>query len=343
MEVLVTGAAGHVGSELVAQLVNRGYRVRAGVRDAVRQGERLSKHGAEVVEVDLLDSNATRRAVAGVDAVFHVAAVFDLTAADPENAVVRPNVEMTRHVVTEASAAGDKKLILTSSVAAVGTTSDGGYLTEEDWNLGAREPYARSKALSEELAWDLAHKHGLNMVAILPGTVWGPGWQRPTASMKLLVDVIRGQVPMALDSELSLVDVRDLAAAHIDLLETPAAAGRYIATGDTWSMSAIHQELLRLDPSIKTSARVMPHWLAHLLPGLDWLRASLTGGERTVKRDLIKEYLGQSQRYKSARLSRECGWLPRPVRDTIADSLTWTQDYLNAKTASPQQRRKSSA
>ncbi len=326
-KVLVTGAAGHLGFELVSQLLSRNYSVLASVRRRGDRSEALEDLGAEVVLLDLLDGPEVIKVVAGVNIVFQVAAVFDLTAKNPEEQVVQPNLLMTENVLRAAAGAKIDKLIYTSSIAAIGTTTDRP-LGESDWNLNSAEPYARSKALSEKLAWKLADELEVPMVAVLPGTIWGPGGHGLTASMQFVADIVNGQIPFAMNAELSLVDIRDVAEAHIRVLESDTASGRYIATHNTWSMKMIHAELLSCDSTLKTSSRVAPNWLTRLFPAFDWLKAFVTRSERTVTRAVIAEYLGKKQLYEPSRLLSELAWKPRDTEITVADSLVWTKEFL---------------
>lgn len=184
-KVLVTGANGHLGFSLVKLLKKQGYDVRAGVRNTEDnfKTSRLKKLNVEVVRADLSDPDSLDRALEGRDGLFQVAAVFNLTAKNPEEEVIRPNIDGTVNIMEAARRAGIKKLVYTSSIASVGTIADVGEdpLDESTWNDRAIEPYAISKTLSERKAWELAQLYGISMVSILPGTIIGPDFQRPTS------------------------------------------------------------------------------------------------------------------------------------------------------------------
>ncbi|MFT5081070.1 MAG: dihydroflavonol-4-reductase [Planctomycetota bacterium] len=329
-QLLITGAAGHLGFELATQLLRKDYKVTASVRKPSPQSVELARRGATIIYLDLLDPAKVDEAIRGMDAVFQVAAVFDLTAKDPERQVVAPNLAMTENVLRACAKHSVAKLIYTSSIAAIGTTS-GQPRGESDWNLNSPEPYARSKALSEKLAWQLSKELGVEMVTVLPGTIWGPGGHHLTSSMQFIANIVSGDQPFAINSELSLVDIRDVAEAHIRVFESDNAKGRYIATHNTWSMRRIHQELLSIDSGLKTSAKVAPNWVARMFPALDWLKALITRSDRTITRAVIREYLGKKQLFDMPRLRTELGWSPRDTELTVADSLAWTRDFLGGE------------
>ncbi len=329
-KVLVTGAAGHLGFELASQLHEKGYKVTASVRKTTSRTKQLEDKGIKVITLDLANKAEAVAAMREVDVLFQVAAVFNITARDPQKEVVAPNLEITRNALEAAAEAGIQQVIYTSSVAAIGTTTGKqSALTEQDWNLNAKEPYALSKAKSEQLAWQLAEQLGLKMKTVLPGAVFGPGAERPTSTMELLINIVKGEIPMALNASLSIVDIRDVALAHILVYESQTASGRYIATHETRSISQVITEMLRQDPDLKTSARIMPDWLARMLPGLDWVKSKLTGAPRTMKSDTLKEYLNTTMLFETPRLKTELNWSPRPIQDTIKDSLNWTKEYLS--------------
>ncbi len=325
-KVVVTGANGHLGYTLVKSLKERGYDVRATVRNPLdaEKTEPLQKLGVEVVQVELTDPSSLDRALEGREGLFQVAAVFQLVAENPEESVIRPNMEGTRNILEAAHRAGIQRVVYTSSIASVGTVAPGeAPLDESRWNDRAVEPYAISKTRSEQAAWELSRKLGIPMVTVLPGTIIGPHFHRLTSSLQLVQDLLEGKVPMALPMSHSYVDVRDVALAHILVYENSRTSGRYIATGETLSMAEVMELLRTLHPRMKGSARVMPAWLARTLPALDYLQHKLTGSPRQMKRDLLREYLSRSQSYNSTRLREETGWSPRSVRISFQETIDW--------------------
>lgn len=325
-KVIVTGANGHLGFSIVKQLKERGYTVRAAVRDTsnLKKIAPLKNLGVEVVEADLLDKQSLAEAFNGMDGLFQVAANFNLTAKDPVKEVIQPNIDGTRNSIVAAHETGVKKIVYTSSIAAVGTIAAGEKpLDESSWNINAIEPYAISKTHSEEVAWELAEKYNIPLVTVLPGTILGPNFHRLTSSLQLLKDVLDGKVPMAMPMALSYVDVRDVALAHILVYENESAHGRYIATGETLAMSEVLRAMKSIRPEIKASEKVMPTFLVRMLPGIDFLMSKLTRAPRQMKGETIKEYLNRIQAYSSERLKNEFQWNPRSVKESLSETIDW--------------------
>ena len=184
MRALVTGAAGFIGSHVVAALVASGAQVRAFDRRA--PGDLPA--GADFVHGDLLDRDALRRALSGCDAVFHLAALYSYSRRDAD-AMERVNVEGTRALIEEA---GARRVVHTASCATCGPVA-GRAATETDnpaaWEL--RVPYKRTKLAGERLALDAAAR-GANIVVVNPTTPVGPGDRRPTPTGKMVADVAAG-------------------------------------------------------------------------------------------------------------------------------------------------------
>jgi dihydroflavonol-4-reductase len=339
--VWVSGANGHLGYNLVRVLRDRGYDVRASVRDvhdATKVGP-LTRLGVEPVQAELTDAASLARAAEGMDGVFHVAAVFDTAASDPKSTLDEPNVEGTRRVVEACANAGVGKLVLTSSIAAVGTAAKGERPRDErDWNERAIEPYARSKRDAERVAWERASARGLELVTILPGTMLGPGLFRHTPSTKIIESAVMGKLPIIPPFRFSYVDVRDVAEAHVLAYESPRAEGRYIASGETLSVGELLHALHRVDPAIVVPTATLPEPLLFLLPIFDWLEHRFTGAPRQITRALIDEYGGRVQSVSSARLRDELSWKPRPFSETLAETLQWMAETEGLSSRKPVQR-----
>ena len=151
MRALVTGAAGHLGTSLTELLVARGHQVRAALRgsDDPKKTGPLRKLGVEVVEADVLDAAAVERAAQGMDALFHLAAVFRFVTDDPD-AIIEPAVRGAEHALRAAKKAGIGRVVLTSSAVAVGTRRlQDRPLDERDWNDAATNAYGRAQTLAE--------------------------------------------------------------------------------------------------------------------------------------------------------------------------------------------------
>lgn len=327
-KVVVTGANGHLGFSVVKALRNKGYHVRATVRD-INDPEKISllkELQVEVVQANLQDPQSLDKALSGMDGLFQVAAVFNLLSDNPEEEVIHPNIEGTRNIMEAAHRAQIKKIIYTSSIAAVGTIPIGEKpLNEDFWNDKTTEPYALSKTLSEKVAWDIAKKHGMNLVTLLPATIIGPDFCKLTASLQLIQDALNGKLPMALPMELCYTDVRDVALAHVLAYESKNSQGRYIAATETLSIAEVCRIIKALRPKTKISDKVIPSCVARLLPYMDALQHKLTGSPRQMKKSVLNEYLNRSQSYNSTRLQNELQWSPRPIHESFKDTIDWME------------------
>ncbi len=333
--VAVTGATGHLGFNLVAQLLRRGHRVVAMVR-SLRDEARVaplralsaSHDGAlELVEVEMTSPASVRRALGqGVDRLVHAASAFHLVVRDPERDVVEPTVMGTAAVLRAAHLAGVARVVLTSSIATFGTDATGrDPLDERDWNDDARHAYHRAKTLAERRAWELAEQTGLDLVVLNPASFLGPNHFRHTPSTRLVADMVARRLPAIPPFALSWVDVRDVAWAHVLALETKAARGRYAVATTHLSFEQLYAKMVEVDPAFEPPRRRVPTALARLMPAVDWARSRIYGTERTLTAELAADLAGHEIRVSSDRIRRELGWAPTDITRTVADAVAWAR------------------
>jgi len=232
VRALVTGAAGFIGAHVVAALCERGAAVRA---LDVREPATLPP-GADFVRADLLDRDALRRALDGVDAVFHLAALYSYSRRDA-GAMERVNVAGARAVL---EAAGARRVVHTSSCATCGPVA-GRAATEQDAPAAfeLRVPYKATKLAGERLALAAAAA-GADVVVVNPTTPVGPGDLRPTPTGRMVADVARGRARAYLaGSALNVVAVEDVARGHLLAFERGHAGRRYLLGGENLSMRAV--------------------------------------------------------------------------------------------------------
>ena len=251
--VLVTGATGFIGGHVAVELLRRGYQVRALVREKSDPGQ-LPALGVELFRGDLLDAAAVGRAVAGCEAVLHLAADFRLWAPD-EQVIYRTNVDGTRQVLSAALAAGVSRAVYTSTAAiliplapqapraslpdqehpeegepiqAQAAAADGEPCLADLADLSG--PYDRSKWQAEQEARRLA-RDGLPLVIVYPTVPVGPGDRRPTPTGKLIVDRVRGRLPFYVRLLFNVAAVEDMAVGHVLALEQGRIGEGYILGG----------------------------------------------------------------------------------------------------------------
>lgn len=302
--VLVTGASGYVAGHVIAELRQHGYTVRGTARRPV--------DGLDVVNVDLTRDDGWAEAVDGCDYVVHTASPAPIEAPKSDDELIRPAVDGTLRVLRAAKAAQVRRVVLTSSIAAVNSGLGAGVRhTEDDWSVLERsEAYPKSKTMAERAAWDFARDSGLELVAINPGLVLGP-LSTPTVgvSTQVVHRLLTRDLPATLRMGFAVVDVRDVAAAHRLALETPQAAGnRYIVAGDNMWMRDI--ALVLAEEFNRTGYRVptrqLPTWLLRVIALFD----------RSIPRYMI----GRPELVSADKARRELGWTPRPARESILDT-----------------------
>lgn len=309
--VLVTGGNGHVGNTLIKLLCERGYRVRATVRN-VEEVESLGifdGHDVQLHRADIRDEEAMRKAMEGVSGVFQVAALYHYDEASLGEGIVANNTDGCLAVLRAAKACGVARVVLTSSIAAIGFGgTEERPLTENDWS-DPEDPYCRSKLESEQAASRWAAEQGLDLVVVCPGVVLGPNFYKHTPSTVPVATIVHNQLPFRIQAALSVVDVRDLAEAHLLAYERPEATGRYLAAGT--HVPDLMSALAEVAPDVNLPERVL---------SVEESRALAQKAGTPV------ELVGQSYRYDDRRLREHLGWRTRPLAETLRDTVAWIED-----------------
>jgi nucleoside-diphosphate-sugar epimerase len=308
--VLVTGGSGYVGTRLIATLLRAGRPVRTTVRSmtseaelraAVRRGD-ADDAGLEVVAADLMSDDGWKAAVTGCDEVFHVATPFPAVQPDDPDELIVPAREGTLRVLRAARDAGARRVVFTSSFAAVGyTPKPVREYTEADFTdpgTPGLAPYPLSKTIAERAAWDLMEHEGgdTELVVVNPTFILGPSLTTDLRStVQLVKAMLDGTMSVAPRQRFGLVDVRDVADLHIRAMAAPEAAGQRflgVADGPTLSFLKVADILReRLGP---LAARVP----TQEAPG-----------------DELPELIIRNDRARD-----ELGWRPRPVETTIVET-----------------------
>jgi dihydroflavonol-4-reductase len=327
--VLLTGGSGFLGGWCLVELLQRGYRARTTVRDLARESEVRAAVGTQVdvrdrldvVAADLTKDDGWADAVAGCDYVLHVASPFPpAQPKDPDELIV-PARDGTLRVLRASLAAGVKRIVLTSSVAAVrrpgpDAVANGRELTEDDWNDPDNPyatPYTRSKTIAERAAWDFMRAEGAEdrLVTVQPGAIIGPVLGRDRSySLQAVERMLTGKMPGLPRLGFSFIDVRDVAALEVGAMTAPEAGGQRLIAASTFlwfsDVATILREQLGPDAR-KVPRRGVPDFVVRVLARFDPELRSVVGE------------LGHRTTYSVENARRRVGWTPRPMQETIVD------------------------
>ncbi len=326
--VLVTGGTGFVAAHCMIQLLAAGHEAHATVRDLKREGDvraMLRQGGAgdvgerlKLFRADLNADAGWAEAAAGCDYALHVASPFPSPVPKDENDLIAPARDGALRVLKAARDAGVKRVVLTSSFAAIGYGAPKdrtAVFTEEDWtnlNVPGVQPYQKSKTIAERAAWDFIAREGggLELAVVNPVGIFGPVLGPDTSTSILLVSrLLDGSLPGCPDLSFGAVDVRDVADLHLTCMTHPAARGeRFLAIGgDFVSVRQIAQMLKEGagDIARKVPTRSLPTWLMRMVGLFD-----------PEVKGVLPE-LGKRKNASNEKARRLLGWAPRSPREAI--------------------------
>ena len=325
-KVLVTGAAGFIGSHVVRELLASGRFVRATARNPsvasfLEEFPVGEGGGLEIVKMELLDSASVDDAVAGCSDVIHCAAALYLGAMDPQKDVVDPSVVGTRNLISAIEKDGGvERIVHTSSVAAIRPTfyKKGATFGPSDWCDDAtvkNNAYGLAKAEAERIIrrwWEgVPGDSRPRLVTIHPSVVIGPMYaeRHLVGSMKYLDHLLKAKLPFVLKSHINMVDVRDVATAHVRALDAGVNGSRYVThSGSLW-----HKELALMlkesVPSRKWATRQLPKWATYLV---SFFHPDITP-------NWVRKNIGTTCYYDATKTESDLGIQWIPMKESIAD------------------------
>jgi len=331
--VLVTGATGYIANHVIQQLLLSGkYRVRGTIR-SLKNEEKVkalkelvpdAKYPLDLCEADLQNKESWPPAVQGCKLVYHIASPFPSSTPKNPDEVIRPAVDGTMNVLTACAESGSvKKVVVTSSIAAISCGLAGHpdrqehMYTEEDWSPPeACEPYERSKTLAERAAWDflkeLPEEKKFEMVTVNPGLVMGPALTKASGtSVGFVLQMLNGKLPGAVDVNFGLVDVRDVAKAHIIAMEKANSNGnRYllISESNVPLLQVCHWMKEEFGPQgYKIGTMKIPKFVA-------WV-----GSKFSADMKVIYPNVGKKVTFVNKKMVEELGIQPRTAKESFID------------------------
>lgn len=332
MKTLVTGATGHVGANLVRALLDAGRDVRVVVRDDTRALEGLE---VERVRADVRDAESLRRAVAGCEVVYHLAAIIDIEGGR-EKELIETNVDGARRVAEICAQADVGRLIHVSSIHATSDEPAAEVIDESRAPARDNAPaYDRAKAAGELAVRQVAAKRGLHTVILRPTGIIGPHDYKPSALGQALLKLLRRQMPALVEGGYDWVDVRDVVSALMTAEEKGKAGETFMISGHWASVKELAEHLENLS-GVPAPRFVTPFWIARAAAPFAAGWARLWKAPPVFTPDSIRA-LRCHRHISSARASARLGYRPRPLRESIEDAYRWYVDngVFKARASAP--------
>ena len=320
-KVLVTGATGFIGLHCIQQLLNQGYQVNGSLRSMDRKSEVIeslennstSVEHLSLFELDLMSDDGWDTAMEGCDYVLHVASPFVLSN-ESLDFFVKPAVEGATRALKFAKKNNVKKVVLTSSFAAVGDTFDGTVSFDEshwsDTTNDRMSHYSISKTLAEKAAWDYVKDNDVDfkLSVINPTAVIGPSLSKDIGvSNSLILRLLNGSMPALAKIHIGYVDVRDVAKAHILAMTNSASDGERFIVSEKEMWLHESAEVLN-NAGFKAPSRVMPNWFLKIM--------AMFNGDMVT----ISKMAGKCRDCHSTKAKDVLGWNPIPAEDSILET-----------------------
>lgn len=322
--VLVSGANGHLGNNLVRLLIKKGFQVRASVRN-IKNKECFKDLDREVVQADITDKTSFVKALEGVDTFYAVGAAFKLWAKDPKKEIYDVNIQGTRNTIEAAAAAGVKKIVYVSSIAALDYTH---LPTKESngYNPDRRDMYYNSKNDGEKLAFQLAKELGIELISVMPSAmIGGEAFFPLSVSYGILKLILNRQIPIDTKITLNWIDVKDVAEGCYLAAQKGRSGERYILasekcmtiTDTTRLAQALYPEL-----KLKVPGSV-PRFVLYAIAGAMELSAKIKGEQPIITTKDIAMFSGLQQDFDISKSRNELGFSPKETEQTVKEALAY--------------------
>jgi dihydroflavonol-4-reductase len=281
----------------------------------------VAEHGATAVRGDLFDDDALQEGMSGADVVFHVAGVNEMCGANPAD-MDRVNVAGTVSVIQAASLNGVRRVVYTSSAAAIGEQAGvvGSETTEHSGEYVSA--YARSKHVAEVAAFEVADRLGVDLVAVNPSSVQGPG--RSTGSAALLILALNSKRPLLFNTTLSIVDIEDCTTGHINAADFGTAGERYLLSGATLPVADAIGLL-----GNASGRTIEPRWISEAVVQRVGMAAARIAASVQPSLGVCPELvvtLLHGHRFDGSKASEDLRFTYTPVLDTIERTVVWLEE-----------------
>jgi dihydroflavonol-4-reductase len=335
MKVFVTGSTGFVGSHVAKVLASKG----ADLRLLVRKTSNLANFAGmaapsalTTITGDLLDPESLRTGIRGCDFVFHVAADYRLWVRDPKQ-MYAVNVDGTRELLRIAREEGVRRVVYTSSVATMGFKTDG-TIVDENTPVSLSDMighYKRSKFLAEQEALKAAYD-GQEVMVLNPTTPIGPSDIKPTPTGRIVVDFLNRKFPAYVDTGLNLVDVEEVARAHVAAIEKGTPGERYILGGENLTLKQILDKMSAIT-GLPSPTMKVPHAVAMAFALFDeTITGRILGKEPRATVEAVR--MGKKKMFASSvKAARDLGFQQIPVYTALRAAIDWFRTHGYAPTS----------
>ncbi len=324
---LVTGANGHLGTNLVRLLIEKGVPVRASVRN-IKNKEPFTGLNCEVVQADITDKQSLINALQGVETFYAVGAAFKLWAKDPEKEIYDVNLAGTKNMIEAAAEAGVKRIVYVSSIAAL----DYSKLPAKEnngYNPDRRDMYYNSKNDGEKLAFELAKKHQIELVAVLPSAMIGSEAFAPlNVSYNIINLILKKQIPVETNITLNWIDVKDVAEGCYLAATRGRNGERYILSNEKcMSIKETTKIAQQLFPELNIKLPVaVPKPILFMVAWLMETGSKITRKEPLLTTKDIAMFSGLQQDFDISKARTELGFTPKMPLQALTEAMMYLRE-----------------
>ncbi|WP_299134990.1 NAD-dependent epimerase/dehydratase family protein [uncultured Tenacibaculum sp.] len=323
---LVTGGNGHLGNNLIRLLLSENKKVRTTVRD-IHKKEPFKGLDCEIVEADITDKSSLKKAFVGVTNVYAVAANFNMWAINPKVEIYDTNLEGTQNVFDIAKESGVQNIVYVSSVASL----DFAILpanVNNGYNKDRRNWYYNSKNDSDKLALELGEKYGIRTVLVLPSAMIGSEAFKLSYSNNLVLQVLKGKVPVDTGITLNWVDVKDVAQGLYNAMLKGRNGERYILSNEKHTTL---QESVKIASNLYPELNLkvphkLPKWLLYIIASLMEFSSKITKKEPLLQRHYLDMFYGLKQDYDISKSRKELDFNPKPPKIVFENALEYLKN-----------------
>ncbi len=322
----VTGANGHLGNNLVRLLLSQGEEVRATVRDLKNRAP-FRDLDCGLAQADLMRKDTLLSAFEGVKNLYAVGAAFKMWSENPKTEIYDNNVTGTRNLFEAAAACGVENIVYVSSIAALDFTRLPAR-EENGYNKDRRNWYYNSKNDSDKLALELGRKYNIRTVLVLPSGMIGGVSHKLNYSSKLVLQIIKGEIPVDTNITMNWIDVNDVASGMYNAMLKGTNGERYILANEKHTSI---QESVRIAaeqfPELKLKMPLkVPRVILYSIAGLMEAGSKITGKEPLLQRHFIEMFYGLKQDFDISKAKTELGFNPKPSKAALIDAMKYLKE-----------------